>query len=159
MSFDSMAFRRTLGQFATGVTVVSLATENGVHGMTANSFTSVSLDPPLLLVCVDKRNRTHQLIQENERFAINILAEDQMDISNWYAGRRDHHVEPKWNHDVAGSPILEGAVAWLDCRLAFQYDGGDHTIYVGHVDKFELVGGRPLLFHSGRYAALPETTE
>lgn len=156
MSFDSMAFRRALGQFATGVTVVSLATEDGVHGMTANSFTSVSLDPPLILVCVGKSNKTHSLIQEQERFAVNILAEDQVDVSNWYAGRRDNEVSPDWNLDIAGSPVLMGAVAWLDCRLAFAYDGGDHTIYVGQVDQFDVQGGSPLLFHQGRYGALSD---
>lgn len=154
-----MAFRGALGQFATGVTVVSLHTEGGVHGMTANSFTSVSLDPPLILVCVDKRNNTHNLIQEIQRFAVNILAESQEPISNWYAGRRDQSVAMKWHHDRASSPILDGAAAWLDCRLAHEYDGGDHTIFVGAVEKFEVAGGRPLLFHRGAYTALQSETD
>lgn len=153
---DTLALRKALGQFATGVTVVSMETEDGVHGMTANSFTSVSLEPPLVLVCVDKRHRTHDLIPKIGRFAVNVLSEDQQDISNWYAGRRQKPVEPKWRLDRARAPILEGALAWFDCRLAMEYDGGDHTIYVGRVEDFAIEEGEgePLLFFRGRYTRL-----
>lgn len=152
MEFDSMAFRKALGQFATGVTVVSLATEDGVHGMTANSFTSVSLDPPLVLVNVDKRNTTHGLVLERKRFAVSILSAAQESVSNWYAGRRDTPSGAVWRDDSAASPVLEGALAWFDCTLEFAYEGGDHTIFVGRVQRFERAEtGEPLLFFQGRY--------
>lgn len=159
MSFDSMAFRKTVGQFATGVTVVSVATEHGVHGMTANSFTSVSLEPPLVLVCVDKTRQTHGHIERAGRFGINILTKEQEPISNWYAGRRDQPVDIPWRDDVAASPVLEGALAWLDCTLAHTYEGGDHTIFVGRVEACSATGGEPLLFFKGRYTALQPATE
>lgn len=154
MSVDGKALRKALGQFATGVTVVSLPTEEGVHGMTANSFTSVSLEPPLVLVCVAKKNRTHKYINEHEKFAINVLAENQEAISNMYAGG-DKTSNVNWLHDVASSPVLEGAIAWFDCTLAHRYDGGDHTIFVGRVEQFSASSGQPLLFHRGRYARFP----
>lgn len=155
VSFDSLSFRKSLGEFATGVTVVSLRTGQGVHGMTANSFTSVSLDPPLILVCIDKRNRTHALVAEAKRFAVNILAADQEDVACRYAGQ-EVQAEPIWILDRAASPVLEGALAWFDCTLVHSYDGGDHTIYVGRVDAFDRRGGRPLLFFRGQFTTLPD---
>lgn len=155
MSFDSTAFRKTVGEFATGVTVVSLQTEEGVHGMTANSFTSVSLSPPLVLVCIDKGNTTHGLIAAHKRFAVNILAADQEAIGWWYAGRREVEANPVWNFDRAASPTLEGANAWLDCTLEHAFDGGDHTIYVGRVEALGRNEGEPLLFFRGQFRTLP----
>lgn len=159
MSFDSLAFRKALGQFATGVTVVSVATDDGVHGMTANSFSSVSLDPPLVLVCIDKTRQSHALVQEKGRFGMSILAEDQQPISNWFAGRREHAVDVRWRRTGVETPVLEGALAWFDCSLAHAYDGGDHTIFVGQVERFQADGGTPLLFFKGRYTTIGPETE
>lgn len=158
VTFDSGEFRETVGQFATGVTVLSLATSEGVHGMTANSFTSVSLDPPLILVCVDKANTTHQLIRETNKFAVNILSAEQENIARWYAGQRQEFVQPNWQFDVAESPVLEGTLAWLDCALEHVYDGGDHTIYVARVNKLSTSNGEPLVFFRGRFTSLTATS-
>ncbi len=159
MSFDSKEFRKALGHFATGVTVVTLWRDGALHGMTANAFSSVSLDPPLVLVCVAKTGSTHSVIQSGGRFAVNILAEDQEHLSRFFAGDRDPSVEIELK-EVAGakSPILGGAIAWLDCELWQSYDGGDHTIFVARVEALEVPGGRPLLFFGGRYARLPESS-
>lgn len=159
MAFDSLAFRKALGQFATGVTVISVATEDGVHGMTANSFTSVSLEPPLVLVCVDKRRTTHALLQQVKRFGISVLAEGQQDVSAWFAGRRERPASFEWRFGEATVPVLAGAVAWFECTVAYAYEGGDHTIFVGLVERFGAPGGRPLIFHQGRYTALRAAEE
>lgn len=151
MALDSREFRNALGRFATGVTVVSLQTPEGVHGMTANSFTSVSLEPPLILVCVDRRNRTHALIPETGRFGVSVLAEDQLAISNHYAGKRDESLNPRWRRDETESPVLDRALAWFDCRLHATYDGGDHSIFVGEVERMSYREGEPLLFFAGAY--------
>lgn len=159
MSFDSREFRNALGQFATGVTVVTLWRDGALHGMTANAFSSVSLDPPLVLVCVGKQGSTHDVIQSVGRFAVNILSEDQEHLSRYFAGDRDPAVEIALKDETnANAPILEGAIAWLDCELWQSYEGGDHTIFVGRVTALETVGGRPLLFFGGRYARLPESS-
>lgn len=154
VTFDSREFRSTVGQFATGVTVLSMAAPDGVHGMTANSFTSVSLDPPLILVCVDKKNKTHHLIREIKDFAVNILSSRQEDIARLYAGQPVEAVRPEWQLDVADAPVLAGALAWLDCTLEHAYDGGDHTIYVARVKKLASSSGDPLVFFRGRFTSL-----
>src|SRR5690625_1515366 len=144
VAFDSNSFRQTVGQFATGVTVISIATPEGVHGMTANAFSSVSLDPPLVLVCVNKANATHRLLGETKKFAVNILGAEQEDIAGWYAGQRDNAIQPEWRDDLAESPVLTGALGWLDCTLEHSYEGGDHTIYVGRVEGLSFEDGDPL---------------
>lgn len=154
MSMDSRAFRNALGQFATGVTVVSIKDGDDVHGMTANSFTSVSLDPPLILICVHKDNTTHRLIEEKQAFAVSVLSENHEAVSRYYAGDRSIDLTARWSEEKTNSPVLSDALAWYDCRLWQAYDGGDHTIYVGEVLEFDAPGGRPLLFFGGRYGKI-----
>lgn len=155
MAFDSKQFRRTLGQFATGVTVITLWTPEGeLHGMTANAFSSVSLDPPLILVCIDKRNTTHRLIPEVRRFAVNILSEEQTLFSRYFAGEKELEPPIEIVEGREGAPVLKGVIAWLDCTLWQAYDGGDHTIYVGEVQDLSADGGRPLLFFNGAYGRI-----
>ena len=158
VTFDSREFRNTLGHFATGVTVVTLWRDGALHGMTANAFSSVSLDPPLVLVCVGKTGSTHALIQASGRFAVNILSEEQEYLSRYFAGNKDPSVTIALKDEPdARSPILDGAIAWLDCALWQSYDGGDQTIFVARVEALKAVGGRPLLFFQGKYARLPES--
>lgn len=155
MSFVTTDFRRALGHFATGVTVVTLWREGVLHGMTANAFSSVSLDPPLVLVCVDKSGSTHDAIPMVGRFAVNILGEDQRSLSQYFAGQRDPAVEvPLKGEAKARSPIIDGCIAWLDCTLWNQYDGGDHSIFVARVEGLQVPGGRPLLFFAGKYGRM-----
>ena len=154
MQFDSRAFRSALGQFATGVTVVSVRDGEGVHGMTANAFTSVSLEPPLVLVCVDKRNRTHALIHQEGKFGISVLEEEHEAVSRHFAGARDIPVDITWIEEGVNTPVIKEALAWLDCTLWQAYDGGDHTIFVGKVEALSAPGGRPLIFFQGAYRQL-----
>lgn len=154
LAIDGLEFRRTLGQFATGITIVTIDLGDAVHGMTANSFTSVSLDPPLILVCVDKKNETHALLERFGRFAVNVLAEDQEPVSNYYAGRPGG--EPgRFHRPGTVAPVLEGCLSWLDCRLRWTCEGGDHSIFVAEVERLGRPGGRPLLYFGGRYTRLP----
>jgi len=155
VTFDSQEQRRIMGLFATGVTVVSTQHEQQTWGMTANAVTSLSLDPPLVLVCVDKTTQTHQYLKQAGAFAMNILAEDQQELSNRFATPG-----PKEFSDLdfvdgeTGSPVLGGTLGYVDCRLREVLAGGDHDIFVGEiVDGEDRVGedgvGRPLLYFGG----------
>ncbi|HLS91722.1 MAG TPA: flavin reductase family protein [Limnochordia bacterium] len=154
MAFDSRAFRNALGQFATGVTVITVKGPEGLHGMTANAFTSVSLDPPLVLVCIDKRNRTHSLIQEVGKFGVSVLAEDHENVSRHFAGARELPIDVTFIEEGLGTPVIKESLAWLDCTVWRAYDGGDHTIIVGKVEALDAPGGKPLIFFQGAYRRL-----
>lgn len=152
---DPLQFRQTLGLFATGVTVVTVPEPDrpgGVHGMTANAFSSVSLQPPLVLVCVDRRARTHELIQRSGLFGVSILRADQVEVSRHFAGQARPAVASslryRWAQDV---PVLADCLAYLACRLWASYDGGDHTIYVGQVQELGIHDGEALMFWRSRY--------
>ena len=149
-------FRRVMGQFATGVTVVTTRLGDQVHGLTANAVCSVSLEPLLVLVCVDHSADTHPLLEKSGVFAVNILSEKQEDLSRLFAGPTEEkagHLEAMgYRTAVTGAPIIEGCLAYLDCRVVAAYPGGDHTIFVGQVEEAEITDdGPPLLFFRGRY--------
>jgi len=156
MSIDARTLRQTVGQFATGVTVVATEVDGVVHAMTANSFTSLSLDPPLVLFCVGKNTKAGLLIQQANSFCVNILQEDQRDQSTYFAGGWKEDAPPPFTFDTwHGTPRLAGSAAAIACGLHAIHEGGDHWIVVGHVvavDRLDEV--RPLLFFRGRYAAL-----
>lgn len=154
-------YRHTLGMFATGVTVVAAAFDDVLHGMTANAFTSVSLDPPLVLVCVDRRAGCHDFLCQAKVFAVTVLAADQERESTWFASKRRPHGRDQfdevswWPAPVTGSPVLSGGIAWMDCRLTEVHEGGDHSIFLGEV--VELGRQReadPLIFFEGRYRSI-----
>jgi flavin reductase len=155
-------FRKAMGCFATGVTIITLDLEGEVHGMTANAFASVSLDPPLLLVCVDHSARTHAHMHAKKRFGINILAENQRKISEYYAlpvHTHDHAEEEagaRFDRTAKGTPILHGALAYLECKLQTAQDAGDHTIFIAEVEDVVVREGEPLLFFRGRYRKIGE---
>jgi len=150
-------FRKALGSFATGVTVITVDYEREVHGMTANAFTSVSLDPLLVLVCVDHRARTHAHLHARKRFGVNVLAENQRGISEYYADPNpDHrHAEQiagaRFDRTKHGTPVLHGALAYLECRLQTAQDAGDHTIFIAEVEDVVVREGDPLLYFRGAY--------
>jgi flavin reductase (DIM6/NTAB) family NADH-FMN oxidoreductase RutF len=148
----AIAFRRTLGMFATGVTVLTTRSGETVHGMTANAFMSVSLRPPLVLVSVDRRARMSNLLHEGTRFGVNVLEAGQAMLSDRFAGRVvvDEEVEPRFElvHDT---PLVEGALAHLVARVVRSYWGGDHSLFLGQVEYARYGEGEPLLFHGGRY--------
>ena len=150
----AIAFRRTLGMFATGVTVITTRTSEQVHGMTANAFMSVSLRPPLVLVSVDRRARMSNLLHEGTRFGVNVLEARQAGLSDHFAGRVvDEAAEPLFElvHDT---PLVEGALAHLVARVVRSYWGGDHSLFLGQVEFARYGEGEPLLFHGGRYERL-----
>ena len=159
MGASAEDFRRVMGQFATGVTVVTTRLGDELHGMTANAVTSLSLDPLLVLVCVDRSADTHDILARSGVFALNILSHEQAELSTRSANKDTdtaHRLDEVPHRFAAtGSPILEGCLAYLDCRVVAQYPGGDHTIFVGQVDDAASVGdGPPLIFYRGRYSPL-----
>jgi flavin reductase (DIM6/NTAB) family NADH-FMN oxidoreductase RutF len=160
MTLDPTQFRRVMGSFATGVTVITMPTATGVWGMTANSVTSLSLDPTLVLVCIDKTTRTHEHMLASSVWAVNILTAEQEDISRTFA-KKDYEVErtmvgTPYRLGLTGSPIIEGCLSYLDCRTYTTYEGGDHTIFLGEVQDAQLADpdAAPLLFFRGRYGRL-----
>jgi flavin reductase (DIM6/NTAB) family NADH-FMN oxidoreductase RutF len=156
-AFTSQDFRATVGSFATGITVVTTRGEEHAYGMTANAFSSVSLDPPLVLVCVMTNSEGRQHIESNGCFAVNVLHAEQEPLSRYFASRDrprglDAFREVPHRVSVTGSPILDGAIAYLDCRLHANHDAGDHQIFIGEVMEIGFVAdGKPLVFHGGQY--------
>lgn len=158
--FDSRAFRRALGNFATGVTVVTAADAAGHKvGVTANSFNSVSLDPPLILWSLDKRSSSLQVFEAASHFAVNILAADQIELSNNFAKPRDDRFAGiEHRAGEGGAPLLADCSASFQCLTHQLIDGGDHWIMLGKVVAFEDSGRSPLLYHQGAYSmVLPHT--
>lgn len=155
---DSHQFRHVLGQFATGITVVFTLGDRGAHGMTVNSLTSVSLDPPLILFCVDRHARTWQAVKKGRPFTVNILADTQEPISRLFADpNTDDAVIKTLPHRLSdsGLPILDDALAFVDCTVESIYAGGDHDIVIGRVNALDtLTPGQPLLFFAGHYHRL-----
>ena len=154
---DAGALRRVLGSFVTGVTVVTTRDADGVpHGFTANSFTSVSLDPPLVLVCVGHAVEDLEVYRECGRFAVNILADSQRVISETFATEQpERFAGIRWRQGPCGSPILEGCVASLECISGQRIEAGDHMILIGRVVACEYSDGGPLVFCRGSYLSLP----
>jgi len=174
MTLNPSDFRRAMGAFATGVTIITVDLEGeghgevhggvhgGVHGMTANAFASVSLDPPLVLVCVDHSTRTHAHLHTKKRFGINVLSADQRAISEYYArpDRTHEHAETeagaRFVRTAHGTPMLDGSLAYLECRLHSAEDAGDHTIFIAEVEDVVVRDGDPLLFFRGKYRKVGE---
>lgn len=155
-SIDGRALRAVLGCFPTGVTVVTATTEQGPVGITANSFTSVSLDPPLVLFCIASSSRRRDLIQSAGAFAVNILSEDQQEVSRAFAAH-PHKPFAFLETKVAstGAPVLLDALAYIDCRLAGEIEAGDHLILIGEVlDLNILRNDPPLVFFRSVYTHL-----
>lgn len=158
--FDTRAFRRALGNFATGVTVVTAAGPGGRKvGVTANSFNSVSLDPALVLWSIDKRSSSHEVFEEATHFAVNVLAADQIDLSNNFARpKEDRFAGIEYQQGAGGAPLFIDCSARFQCEKFEQLDGGDHWILVGKVVAFDDFGRSPLLYHQGAYSmVLPHT--
>jgi flavin reductase (DIM6/NTAB) family NADH-FMN oxidoreductase RutF len=149
-----IAFRRTLGMFATGVTIITTRSGEQVHGMTANAFMSVSLRPPLVLVSVDRRARMSNLLHEGVRFGVNVLEAGQAALSDHFAGRAVEDADEPRFELVHATPLVEGALAHLVARVVRSYWGGDHSLFLGQVEYAHYGEGQPLLFHGGRYERL-----
>ena len=153
----SSEFRLALGQFATGVTVVTVERASGrVHGMTANSFTSVSLDPPLILVCVDQRAQLLSLLKDRKRFGVSILKDDQGAISEYFAqteesAELEQRLGIRYRWTETHIPLLEDALVHIACNVVASHVAGDHTIFIGEVESAEIYDGEPLLYLRGDY--------
>jgi flavin reductase (DIM6/NTAB) family NADH-FMN oxidoreductase RutF len=153
-------FRRVLGSFAAGVTVVTTrGTDGTAYGLTATAFTSVSLNPPLVLVCVDKRSESHPHLPKSKIFAVNLLAADQEELSGRFAtSGTDKFAGLETTTAVTGAPILKGALGYVDCRTTQIVDAGDHTIFIGEIQALDAVEGAPLLYFRGAYHSLPRAS-
>ena len=157
MPVTAEQFRKVVGHFATGVTVITTENAEGIrYGLTANAFTSVSLNPLLVLVCLDNLLSGLETFKESKKFGLNILAEDQEDWSDYFSQSGTDRSQAPYVTGKTGVPLLEGVVAWLECEVTAMYPGGDHTIVVGEVKHAEIVEPEkdPLLFHNGRYRGL-----
>ncbi|ANX10931.1 oxidoreductase [Fictibacillus arsenicus] len=149
---DGREFRNCMGHFATGVTVVTCNTDGGPHGFTVNSFTSVSLDPPLILVSVDRKTKAIEFMKNNN-FTVNILKEEQQDTAMHFAGRPLEEAPFQWEKGKL-SPRLQDSLAYIECEPFAEYDGGDHVLFIGKVSEFEYRKGSPLTYYCGKFSSV-----
>ena len=157
MTVDEATFRGALRGWASGVTVVTSRSGDRVHGMTVSSFSSVSANPPLVLVCANRSSITHDIIQEGGVFAVNILAAHQREISHVFSSSKHEDsrlARVRWTEGETGAPLIEGAVACLECRVSSSHREGSHTIYVGEVEAVHTTDADPLLYYKGGYRSL-----
>jgi flavin reductase (DIM6/NTAB) family NADH-FMN oxidoreductase RutF/DNA-binding IclR family transcriptional regulator len=152
-SFDTRELRQVLGSFVTGVTVITTIDSDGKpHGLTANSFSSVSLDPPLILWSQSRTAPSHSVFSACQRFAVNILADEQVEISNRFArAAADKFAGTTTRVGLGGVPLIDGSAAHLECRLVNAYPGGDHVVFIGEVERIERHSRQPLVFGGGKY--------
>jgi flavin reductase (DIM6/NTAB) family NADH-FMN oxidoreductase RutF len=150
---DPRLFRTTMGCFATGVAVITTAWEGQVHGMTANAFLSVSLEPPLVLVSIGRNARMHQLLVVGRTYGVSKLTEDQEHYSRHFSGRPVEGLQPTfiWHDET---PLLADALAYVVARVVDAHPAGDHTLFIGQVEHLHCQNGRPLLFYRGQYGRL-----
>ena len=151
--FDARAFRNALGRFPTGITVITtLGPNDKPEGLTANSFGAVSLEPALVQWCLGKNAPSLPVFKDCTHFAINVLKEDQRDISNRFATpAEDKFAGVEWRRGLGGAPIIAKSLCVFECRNHIQYEGGDHIIFLGAVEDYTHVDGSPLLFNQGNY--------
>jgi flavin reductase len=160
--FSGADFRQALGAFATGVTVITTRGEDHLFGMTANAFSSVSLDPPLILVCVISGTTGAEVIEQNAMFAVNILGSHQEPISRYFASKdrpRGLEAFDEIPHSTAvtGCPIIDGAAGYIDCRLDAAHEAGDHVVFIGEVLAISHDAAvEPLVYHGGRYRVVSD---
>ncbi|HEY8172158.1 MAG TPA: flavin reductase family protein [Dehalococcoidia bacterium] len=161
MTVDPIEFRSVIGHLATGVTVITTAAGDELQGMTANAVTSLSLDPVMVLICVDKTTHTHRMLEAGGVFVVNVLGKHQEDVSRLFAKR----VEPErgtlrgqpFRFGETGAPILDDCLAFLECRVADVLNGGDHSIFLGEVVNEAVVDDvEPLIFFRGTYHVISE---
>jgi flavin reductase (DIM6/NTAB) family NADH-FMN oxidoreductase RutF len=149
-AIDALQFRRTLSRFATGVTVITVPHGEHVHGMTANAFMSVSLNPPLVLISVGHHAQMFKLLGPDSLYGVSILSEDQEGLSRHFGGRAVEGLEIAFVY-AHGIPLVKGAIAHIVARVVDAHSAGDHTLFIGEVQYMQSRHGRPLLFYSGSY--------
>lgn len=156
MTLDPENLRSAMRAWSAGVTVVTAVHEGERHGMTVNSFTSISLTPPLLIISLQQNTRTHELVMKSRAFGLTILAVDQVNVSDLFAGRmpevEDRIATVKTETLVTGSPLIVGGLSWLDCRVVQTYDAGMTTLFIAEVVAAQGTGsGDPLIYHNREY--------
>lgn len=150
-AIDPQLFRKTLSRFATGVTVITVAHQERVHGMTANAFMSVSLNPPLVLVSIAHSAQMYKLLSSGSRYGVSVLSDDQEGLSRHFGGRPMAGLEIAYVQEEHGVPLLKGAIAHLVARVVDVHPVGDHTLFIGEVEYLQGRHGSPLLFYAGTY--------
>ncbi|MGG1674849.1 flavin reductase family protein [Neobacillus sp. NRS-1170] len=150
---DDRQFRQAMGKFATGVTVIATELEGEIHGMTANAFMSVSLDPKLIVISIGEKAKILNKIKESKIFTVNILAADQQEHSMIFAGQLKEHREVAFER-LDGKPVIPGSVAQVACEVSAEHVEGDHTLFIGKVTDIHLSDAEPLIFYSGKYRSL-----
>lgn len=156
MPVEQAEFRRALGHFASAVTVVTAKLQNGdPAGITVTAFSALSLEPPLVLICIDKRARIHDHLARDGSFAVNILSDDQETVSRRFAASEpDQFREIGYVEGTGGAPLIHDAVAAIECKIVDLLPGGDHTIIVGEVEGTKIHEGKPLIYFRGGYGSL-----
>jgi flavin reductase (DIM6/NTAB) family NADH-FMN oxidoreductase RutF len=158
MNFDGREFRNALGSFPTGVTVITVEDEKneyGVRGLTANAISSVSLDPPIVLICVDHKSTTLPVIKEKGHYSINFLKQEQVGYSKFFAKQKlDEALDITFKKSEEGIPYIEDALTNLNCEVIETVEMGDHTVFFGEVKSLNVNEGEPLLFFKGKYSEL-----
>ena len=159
-AIDSTELRRCLGSFVTGVTVITALDAQGqAEGITANSFSSLSLDPPLIVWSLRLSSRSFNTYKNALHFAVNILAQDQMHISNRFAASGvDRFEGVDFTPGIAGVPLIKGCVSYLECSLEASYPGGDHVLFVGRVERIQVNERKPLAYGAGGYLSVQQLT-
>ncbi|WCH50038.1 flavin reductase family protein [Lysinibacillus sp. OF-1] len=152
---DDRTFRNAMGKFATGVTVITTVIEGEAHGMTANAFMSVSLDPKLVLISIGEKARMLDKINTSGKFAVNILSEEQKELSMHFAGqiKEEREVEFDWVNEL---PVLKNALANIVCNVHSKQIAGDHTLFIGEVTDIAMSDGSPLAFFEGKYSEISQ---
>ena len=154
-------FKQVMGLFPTGVTVVTSRLNGDVAGLTVNSFLSISLDPLMILVSINKTSSTHEVIRQSGRYTVSILAEGQDEVSTTFAGApcNERFKRVATFESPLGNPVVEGALAFLDAEVADARDEGDHTLFIGRVLEFKILNGdaKPLVYHRSGYRKLSDT--
>ena len=156
MAVSQEEFRQVLGRFASGVTVVTCNSDDGNPcGLTVSAFSSLSLEPPLVLICIDRRASVYENLKDGSYFAVNVLAQDQESVSRRFASRdADRFKGIGYREGKTGAPLIDGALACIECRVVSSCPGGDHTIFVGEVESSEVNDGKPLLYFRGGYSGI-----
>ncbi|HKS70689.1 MAG TPA: flavin reductase family protein [Ktedonobacterales bacterium] len=160
MTVDPQAFRAVMGRFATGVAVVTTCEGSQRMGITVNAFCSVSLDPPQVLVCIERTSRVFAALLHSGIFAVNLLRDDQQQLSICFAGNSEERYRDfcsvRSHTEATGAPIFDDSLGWADCRVVAAYPGGDHTIFVGRVEALGPGTGAPLLYYRSDYSRGPD---
>lgn len=154
---DDRLFRNAMGNFATGVTVIATETDEGPHGMTANAFMSQSLNPKLIVISLKEDAQMLDKIKKSNKFSVNILSEDQKELSMIFAGQKESDEKVQFDY-LDGKPVLPGALAQVACNVKSEYVEGDHTLFIGEVTDIHLEDGEPLIFSKGKYRTLEKAT-